>query len=63
MAPNGEESRQFNERTKEDIMASQVVWIDMPVVDLDPIKRGIGPYGFRAILPDSEGNRIVLHSM
>ena len=56
MAPNGEESRQFNERTKEDIMASQVVWIDMPVVDLDPIKRGIGPYGFRAIVPDCKGN-------
>jgi predicted enzyme related to lactoylglutathione lyase len=26
-------------------------------------KHNIGPYGFRAIVLDSEGNRIALHSM
>jgi predicted enzyme related to lactoylglutathione lyase len=26
-------------------------------------KHGIGPYGFRAIILDSEGNRVALHSM
>lgn len=26
-------------------------------------KQAIGPYGFRAIIKDSEGNRIALHSM
>ncbi len=26
-------------------------------------KQGIGPYGFRAMVLDSEGNRVALHSM
>jgi hypothetical protein len=26
-------------------------------------KQAIGPYGFRAIIKDSEGNRVALHSM
>jgi len=26
-------------------------------------KHPIGPYGFRAVVLDSEGNRIALHSM
>jgi predicted enzyme related to lactoylglutathione lyase len=28
---------------------------------LEPVK-GIGPHGFRAVVLDSEGNRIALHS-
>jgi len=44
-------------------MANQVVWFDMPVPELDRRKHPIGPYGFRVIVLDSEGNRIALHSM
>jgi len=42
-------------------MANQIVWFDVPVTDLDRAIRF--PYGFRATVLDSEGNRIALHSM
>jgi predicted enzyme related to lactoylglutathione lyase len=57
-------------------MANQVVWVDIPVKDLDQAiaaveanggkvlqpKHPIGPYVHRAIILDSEGNRMALHS-
>src|SRR5260370_42662365 len=43
--------------------------LDQAVADVEPNggkvlqpKHAIGPYGFRAIILDSEGNRIALHS-
>jgi hypothetical protein len=37
-------------------MSNTFVWVDIPVANLD---RSI----FRAVIADSEGNRVALHSM
>jgi len=52
-------------------MTDRVVWFDLPVADLDRATKfhavlkaveSIGPHGFRAVIRDSEGNRVALHS-
>ena len=50
---------------------NRAVWFDIPVADLDRATKfyanvqeihSIGPHGFRALILDSEGNRVALHS-
>ena len=50
---------------------NRAVWFDIPVANAKTRAHGgnvieeihsIGPHGFRAIILDSEGNRMVLHS-
>ena len=52
-------------------MGNQVVWFDLPVLDLARAmtfyevlqdKHQIGPFGFRAIIVDPERNRVALHA-
>ena len=52
-------------------MGNQVVWFDRPVLDLARAmtfyevlqdKHQIDPFGFRAIIVDSERNRVALHA-
>ena len=38
---------------------NRVVWFDLPVTEK---VTGIAPHGFRAVIMDSEGNRVALHS-
>lgn len=48
---------------------NRVVWCDIPAAKVAPNGgkvtepvHAIGPHGFRALMLDSEGNRIALHS-